>query len=149
MIIANVDRHHLALGSRLWIYRLAEAFSGGGGGDHHHLGGCLWTSLAAAFYGGGGDAAPATGQEVRPHHCTLLEDYEMLSNTEQCESQEVEDHTTVVRYKSSEVHNALRNTLPKPTITCVVYTKRYEGRNTPYQILATLYEPNDKRMPTT
>ena len=80
MIIANVDRHHLALGSRLWIYRLAEAFSGGGGGDHHHLGGCLWTSLAAAFYGAGGDAAPATGQEVRPHHCTLLEDYEMLSN---------------------------------------------------------------------
>ena len=79
-----------------------------------------------------------------------IEQYKILSNTEQCESQEVEDHTTVVRYKSSEVHNALRNTLPKPTITCAVYTKRYEGRNTPYQILATLYEQmNDKRMPTT
>ena len=78
-----------------------------------------------------------------------IEHYEILSNTGQCESQEVEDHTIVVRYKSSEAHNALQNTLPKLTTTCTVYTKRYEWRNTPYQILATLYEPNDKRMPTT
>ena len=78
-----------------------------------------------------------------------MEEYEILINTEQCEIQEMEDHTTVVRYTSSEVHNAPRNTLLKPTITCTVYTKRCEGRNRPYQIVATLYEPNDKRMPTT
>ena len=55
-----------------------------------------------------------------------------MSNTEQCEIQEVKDHTTVVRYTSSEVHNAPRNTLLKPTITSTVYTKnvREEIRHT-------------------
>ena len=39
----------------------------------------------------------------------------------------MEDHTIVVRYKSSEVHNALQNTLPQLSTTCTVHTKRYEG----------------------